>query len=253
MRSVFLDDADPEAISHAVRDVLEKRGALIAEHRHSRVKFHGLKPQKLSWPRAGYVGIYQHLGEREAEVRFYLRARIPWRVLWTVCILNVFLLVFAFATNAAPTAWTMMALLGGLLLLGASVLYVGTLKSVRNEERAIMEAFERAFAAIPDVDVVREEERELADLEAELEGEITRRKLAASRPPREKTPRKRFGLRPAKKGEAEGEAAPEPEAEETPEARRERLLARKAELEARRAERETQETEQEEQSRGRGR
>lgn len=247
MRSAYLDDAEPEAISHAVRDVLEKRGALISEHRHSRVKFHGLKPARLSWPRAGYVGIYQHLGEREAEVRFFLRARIPWRLLWTVCVVNVFLLIFAFATNAAPTAWTMLAIFGGLALVGAGVLYVGTLKGVRNEERAIMEEFERAFQAIPEVDVVTAEERELAQLEAELEGEITRRRIEANRPPRAKGARK-FSLRPGKKTE-EASAGED----ETPEQRRERLLARKAELEARRDERAAAESEQEKQARGRWR
>lgn len=234
MRSAYLDDAEPEAISHAVRDVLEKRGALISEHRHSRVKFHGLKPHKMSWARAGYVGIYQHLGEREAEVRFYVRARMPWRILWTVSVVNVLFLVFAFATNAAPTAWTMLAIFGGLALVAATVLYVGTLKSVRNEERAIMDEFERAFGTIPDVDVVDEEARELARLEAELEGEIVRRKIEANRPPPVKREKgKRFSLRPGKKGEREGEGA-----DETPEERRERLLARKAELEARKRERE---------------
>lgn len=223
MRSAFLDDAEPEAISHAVRDVLEGRGALISEHRHSRVRFHGLKPAKLSWPRAGYVGIYQAVGEREAEVRLLVRARIPWRILWSVCILNVALLVLAFVVNPPPTTWTVMAIFGALALIAASVLYVGTMKSVRAEERAMMEEFERAFAAIPDVDVETDEARELRELEAELEGEITRRKIEASRPPREKREKgSRFSLRPGKKGGAET----------TDEDRREALLRRKAELEA---------------------
>lgn len=226
MRAAYLDDAEPEAISHAVRDVLEKRGALISQHRHSRVKFHGLKPHPLSWPRAGYVGIFQHLGEREAEVRLILRARIPWRVLWTVCIVNVALLLLAILTDPAPTTWTVLAIFGGLALVAAAVLYTGTIKSVRNEERDIMEEFERALRTIPDVDIEREEERELRALEAELEGEITRRRIEAARPPREKG--RRFSLRPGRKG------APEASAEE----RREQLLRRKAELEARKRERE---------------
>lgn len=245
MRAAYLDEAEPEAISHAVRDVLERRGALISEHRHSRVKFHGLKPQKLSWPRAGYVGIYQHIGEREAEVRLLLRARIPWRVLWTVCVVNVVFLLLAFATNPAPTAWTMLAVVGGLALIAAGVLYIGTLKSVRNEERAIMEEFERAFAALPDVDVETDEERELRDLEAEIEGEITRRKLVAARPPRAPGTG-RFRLIPGRKKSADEEEA-------LPEDRREALLRRKAELEARKAEREARETEEEKQARGRWR
>ena len=236
VRSAFLDDAEPEAISHAVRDVLERRGALISEHRHSRVRFHGLKPRAMSWPRAGYVGIYQPLGEREAEVRLLLRARTPWRLLLTVCVVNVLLLVLAFATNPPPTAWTLLAIFGGLALLAAALLYVGTLKSVREEERAIMAEFEQAFGQIPDVDIETDEERELRELEAELEGEVTRRRIAAARPPREKG--RRFSLRPGRK------AAPEDE--ESPEARRERLLARKAELEARLRERDAAQPREEE-------
>lgn len=240
MRSAFLDDAEPEAISHAVRQVLERRGALVNEHRHSRVKFSGIKPQGLSWGRAGYVGIFQALGEREAEVRLILRARVPWRILWTVCVLNVLTLLVAILTQPAGTTWSVLAILGGLALIGASVTYVGTLKAVRAEERSLMDDFEAEFAKIPDVNVEDEEARELRELEAELEGEITRRAIQRDRPPR--APRssekgKRFSLFPGRRSADEGVGEGEGVGEETPEARRERLLARKAELEARRAER----------------
>lgn len=239
MRSAFLDDAEPEAISHAVRQVLERRGALVNEHRHSRVKFSGLKPHALSWSRMGYVGIFQAVGEREAEVRLILRARWPWRILLTVCVLNVLALLLAILTQPSGTTWSVLAILGGLALIAAAVVYVGTLKAVRHEERGLMEDLEAEFAKIPDVDVEGEEARELRELEAELEGEITRRQIQRDRPP--KAPRekgKRFSLRPGKKGGADVSDEEGAAAEETPEQRRERLLARKAELEARKAERE---------------
>lgn len=231
MRSAYLDDADPEAVSHAVRDVLERKGALIYEHRHSRVRFHGLRPHKMSWMRAGYVGIYQALGEREAEVRLILRARWPWRILWTVSIVNVLVLLVALATNPPGTTWSILAILGGLALVIAGVLYVGTLKSVRAEERALLEEFEAELEKLPDVDVQTDDEREIRELEAELEGEIVRRRLEKNRAPRAKG--SRFTLRPGRKNDA---AAPE----EDVAAHRERLLARKAELEARVREREQQ-------------
>lgn len=222
MRSAYLDDADPEALSHAVRGVLERRGALVTEHRHSRVRFAAYRPHAMSWSRYGYVGIYQALGEREAEVRLLVRAKWPWRILWTVCIVNVLLLAAAIATNPPGTVWSTLAILGGLALVVAAVLYVGTMKSVREDERGMMADFEAEFEKIPDVDVETDEERELRELEAELEGEITRRRLEKARPPKEKG--KRFSLRPGKKGDAASD--------ESPEARRDRLLARKAELEA---------------------
>lgn len=233
MRSAYLDDAEPEALSHAVRSVLDRRGALVTEHRHSRVRFDGYRPNSMSWARQGYIGIYQALGEREAEVRLIVRAKWPWRILWTVCVLNVLALGVAIATNPGGTVWSTLAILGGLALIAASLLYVGTLKSVREDERSLMADFETELHKLPDVQVESDEERELRELEAELEGEITRRRLVQHRAPREKG--KRFSLRPSKK-----EAAPD-EAEESVEARRERLLARKAELEARLRERAEQE------------
>lgn len=228
MRSAYLDDAEPEAISHAVRAVLERRGALVSEHRHSRIRFHGLRPNAMSWTRAGYVGIYQFLGEREAEVRLQLRARWPWRILWGVAIANVITALITIVVNPPGTTWSVLAIVTGFALVTAAIVHIATLKSVREEEKRLMEDLEAAFTQIPEVGIETDEARELRELEAELEGEITRRMLAKTRParaPREKG--KRFSLRPGKK-----------ETEEDPEARRARLLARKAELEAKRKERE---------------
>lgn len=227
MRSAFLDDADPEAISHAVRAVLERKGAMVTEHRHSRVRFAGLKPHALSWSRAGYVGIYQALGEREAEVRLQLRARWPWRILLTVASVNVAVLVLTILLDPPGTTWSVLAILTGLALIAASIIHVATLKAVRAEEKAIMDEFDAELARLPDVEIVSDEERELQDLEAQLEGEIVRLKLDADRPAKPKGAR--FSLRPGKT-----------EPKETPEAKRARLLARKAELEAARAAREQQ-------------
>lgn len=226
MRSAFLDEAQPEAISHAVRHVLEQRGALVTEHRHSRVRFAGLQAgPRLSWSRAGYVGIYQHQGEQEAEVRLQLRARWPWRILWTIALVNVVVFLATAITNPSGTTWSVLAILTGGLLLAAGLVYVATLKSVREQERSLMAELEEAFSrGMADARVETEEERELRELEAELEGEIAARRIQAARPPRAKG--SRFRLRPDRQAD---EAAGE-----TPEEKRARLLARKAELEARR-------------------
>jgi hypothetical protein len=231
VRSAYLDDAEPEAISHAVRAVLERRGALVTEHRHSRVRFTGLRPHKLSWMRAGYVGIYQAVGERAAEVRLVLRAKWPWRILWSVALANVLITLLAILTGPPGTTWSVLAIFCGLALIAAGIVYIATLKPVRAEERALIEEFDAELARIPDVEVVSDEERELQALEAELEGEIVRRRLEAARPARVKGAR--FSLRPGKK------TADAPE--ESPEERRARLLARKAELEAAKAAREQRE------------
>lgn len=228
VRSAYLDDAEPEAISHAVRNVLERRGALVSEHRHSRIRFHGLRPHTLSWTRAGYVGIYQHIGEREAEVRLLLRARWPWRILWIVAVTNVIVTIAAFATDPPGTTWSVLAILGALALIVAGIIYVATLKSVRAEEKALFDEFEIAFGTLPDVKVIGDEEREIAELEAELEGEITRRRIEANRPaPVKRAKGERFSIMPKRKANA----AAKTDGDESPEARQERLLARKAELE----------------------
>lgn len=228
MRSAYLDDAKPEQVSHAVRELLERKGAIVIEHRHSRVRFTGLPTRHaMSWTREGYVGVYQHQGEHEAEVRLRLRARWPWRILLTVAAVNVLVAILALVLNPASTTWIVLAVLTGLALVCAGIVYVGTLKSVREEERDLLAELEQELERLPDVDVRTDEERELQLLEAELEGEITQRRLDAARPPPAPKGR-RFSLRPGKA------AAPQQTVEETPEERRARLLARKAELEARR-------------------
>lgn len=224
MRSAFLDDARSEALTHAVRDVLERRGALVSEHRHSRVRFQGPpSPHRLTWAREGYVGVYQPHGEAQAEVRLILRARWPWRILVGVAAASLATFLVTLAVNPSGTTWSVLAILCGFALLASGIVYVNTLKSVREEERRLMEDIEAALHhEVPDARVETEEERELRELEAELEGEITQRRVVGARPPPEKG--RRFSLRPRA---AQTESA---------EDKRARLLARKAELEARRRE-----------------
>lgn len=238
MKTAFLDDAEPEAVSHAVRAVLERRGALVSEHLHSRVRFRGLVPQKLSWAREGYVGIYQRTGEREVEVRLLLRAAWPFRILWTVALLNVVTAVLVAIINPSGTVWFVAAFLCAFALLVAAILYLGTLKHVRAEERAIMDDFEAELqTGIEGASVLDEEARALAQAEAELDAEIARRRLAKTRASEPRAARPRFSLRPGKKRPASPSEEDVPVADASTgelEARRAELLRRKAELEARR-------------------
>ena len=238
VKAAFLDDAEPAAVSHAVRDVLERRGALVSEHLHSRVRFRGLVPTKLSWSREGYVGIYQRTGEREVEVRLLLRATWPFRILWTVALFNVIAAILVATTGQSGTTWFVTAFVCAFALLVATILYVGTLKHVRAEERGIMDEFEAELQKDLDgASVLDEEARRLAQQEAELDAEIARRRLDKTRAnePRPKRGLPKFSLRPGKKQpEAPAEDAPVETSSSELEARRAELLRRKAELEARR-------------------
>lgn len=245
MKAAFLDDAEPVAVSHAVRDVLEQRGALVSEHLHSRVRFRGLTPGKYAWSRDGYVGIYQNTGERSVEVRLLLRARWPYRILLGVATLNVLGIIATIALQPSGTVFFLVAFLAAFALLAAGVLYLGTLKHVRAEERALMDAFEAEFQKdIAGASILDQEEAELRRLEAELEGEIARRRVKAQRKgePRLRVPKPSFSLRPNRKTPtavaptAGGARSVEVQdaSDDDLAARREELLRRKAELEARR-------------------
>lgn len=240
VKAAFLDDAEPDQVSHAVRDVVERKGGLVSEHLHSRVRFRGLAPGRYAWNREGYVGIYQRTGERDVEVRLILRARWPYRLLWLVALANVIAAVATILTNPPGTVWFLVAFTCAFALLVASILYLNTLRHVRSEERALMDDFETEFQKdIEGASVLDQEAAELKRLELELEGEIEKRRLDRARkdaPPAEKRPR--FSLRPGKKPKAPERREPSaPTAEASDDelaARREALLKRKAEIEAKR-------------------
>lgn len=178
MRSAFLEDADPSAVSHAVRAELERRGALVTEHVSTRVRFRSRPEERWSWTRSGYVGLYQPYGERDVEVRLILRARWPHRIFWGTAAVVLGLCLLTVILNPPGTTWFLVAFLGGFALLVSSLLYVNTLRGVREEERAFMEAFEEAVrleAAAGSLH--RAEEHELAALEEEIEGELERRRV----------------------------------------------------------------------------
>lgn len=229
MQTAFLADAQPEAVSQAVRAVLERRGALVREHRHSRVLFDGPPARDAwSWARTGYVGIYQHLGEKEVEVALVLRARWPARILWIVALVNVLVAIATAIMNPPGTTWFLTAMVTGFALLVAALVQVATLKRVREEERLLLQEFEAEFEKGLDGRVETQEERELREAEAALEGELVRRRVERERRPAAKPQGSRFRLRPRK-----DEPAAPPTGEDL-EARRQALLARKAALEEKR-------------------
>ena len=195
VKRAFLDDARPSDVSHAVRDVLERRGALVSEHVSSRVRFRGLPTgTRHAWTRAGYVGIYQALGEKEVEVRLLLRARWPWRLLWTVALVNVVTALLVVATDPPPNTWILAAAACGFALVVAGILYMNTLRPVREEERLLMDDFEAEFRrAIPALHLEDDETRRQREAELELEGEVVARRLERARrlePPPARSARK---------------------------------------------------------------
>jgi hypothetical protein len=251
VQAAYLAEANPSAISHAVRDVLERHGALVTEHVSSRVRFHALADgSKWSWDRAGYVGIYQRFGEKEVEVRLDLKARWPHRILWTVASVNVLVWLVTAIWNPPGTTWFVFAFLTGLALIVSGLVYLNTWRGVNALERQLMVEFEAEFqkdhvaAAMIDL-----EQRELEDAEAALAGEIERIRLAKARkdapkpakPAKEKAPLMaragKMKLAFGKKKDADEEAAPLPTPPVDEEAQKQaRLAALREEIERRKRE-----------------
>ncbi|HWH09316.1 MAG TPA: hypothetical protein VNX21_08955 [Candidatus Thermoplasmatota archaeon] len=196
MRSTFLEDADAAVVAHTVRRVLDARGVLVREHASARVRFLAQAPDgRWSWTREGYVGIYQPYGERDVEVRLILRARAPYRLFWGTAATVLLLSALTLLANPPGTTWFLVAFTGGLALLVATLLYMNTWRPVREEERALLAAFEEEFqregvaAALE-----REEEHASHAMEADLEAEVERRRLE-----REAKAAKAAAPRPARK------------------------------------------------------
>lgn len=204
MRSAFLEDADPAAVSQAVRRVLDERGALVREHTSTRIRFTAQAPDGAwSWTRSGYVGVFQRYAERDVEVRLLLRARWPHRIFWGTAAVVLAACLVTVLANLPGTMWFLTSMLGGLALLVATLLYMNTWRAVREEERALMQALEAGFQAGGVATALEQEEaRELRDLEAALEAEVERRRVdrdvkAAKAVEKANAPRKRpaFKLR----------------------------------------------------------
>lgn len=237
VRAAYLDEARQEDVSHAVRDVLHDRGALVSDHSSSRVLFRDYRPSgKYTWGRGGHVGIHQHAGEREIEVRLRLRARWPWRLLWISALIGVIATITTIIINPSGTVWSMVAAVTAFLLITTGLLYLNTWKPVWREERDLMDALEAKFeAGFGTDDVESDEERETREFEERLAAELEKRRITEARKaePKERRgpsftlPKPKFNIR---RKDAEAPAAEA--SEETPEQKRERLLARKAELQA---------------------
>jgi hypothetical protein len=243
MQAAYLDSADPAAVSHAVRTVLERRGALVREAVTSRIQFHSMPTESVkSWTRSGYVGIYQRVGEREVEVRLVLRARWPHRIFWGTAVVDLLVALLAWILQPDGTTWFVLAFLCGLALVIATLLYVNTWRSVREQERAVMADVERELQTENVAPaVVTMDERALLEAEAELEAEVERVRLekahrAAPRKPKEKKekaprePRAKLAMPKLSIGKKKASDGADKDAEL--EARKQELLRRKAELEA---------------------
>lgn len=249
MQAAFLDEADPAAISQVVRGVLDRRGALISEHVSHRIRFASMESGSAwSWNRAGYVGIYQHYGEKSCEVRLDLRAAWPNRVLWMVAAANVLIWILTFVLNPPGTTWFVLAFLTGMALLIAGLVSLNTWRSVRAQEKDLMAEFEREFEQQNvSPTLLTAEARAIAAAEAQLEGEIARSAARAARKSQPKPvqlkvekPAKILGASKLKlpfgKKKSDDEASAEPASDEDADAKRARLLALKAEIERKKGE-----------------
>jgi hypothetical protein len=134
-------------------------------------------------------------------MRLALRARWPSRILGWVALADLVIAVGMFVLDpilAPPgTTWFLLAVLTGLALVVAGIVYLNTLRPVRAEERALMDAIEAELVAgrvAPAIET--DEARALREAEAALEGEVARRRVEAARKSEPKPEKKaRFALR----------------------------------------------------------
>lgn len=238
MKTAYLEDANQDAVSEAVTTRLKERDALVTVHTHSRVRFEGLSTgERYAFPRAGYVGVYHHTGESDVELRLRLDARLPARLFYGTCVAIPVAFAVLLALDAAAGLWSGATILLGFAFVATLLLYVGTFRATRKLERELFEdllSFVRAIPLAPR-EVVSEEDRELREFEAALEAEVLERRLAEDRRSRPvaAAPKQQAGAARFPFGRKR-EAAPAPAPDESPEAKRARLLAKREELERKR-------------------
>lgn len=243
MRIAFLEDADQARVAEAVVGVLKDRGALVTEHTHSHVRFEGLDSgSEYAFEKGGYVGVYQHAGEREVELRVRVDAPGPRRAFWWTTGASAATAVLFFILNPSGSLWVSVGTLLWAAFLGTLVVYLGTWRSSWRLESTLLDALVERFRADGEFarHVQKLEDRELARLEDEIEAEILdarlkgRRKattLAAGGASTDAPPKERRGLRDRFRRAPTADAAP------SVDEKRARLDALRAERERRRRER----------------
>ncbi|HWG90370.1 MAG TPA: hypothetical protein VNZ52_05915 [Candidatus Thermoplasmatota archaeon] len=176
MKVAYVEDAEQKAVSDVIVQVIEESQGLIDEQTRSHIEFEGMNPEaNYSFSRGGYVGTYQHTGERDVEVRLEVVAlgpqRLFWRSVWGALLVAIGYFILLPSDN---DVWILGAVALSLLLLTTGLLYVGTFRESRLLElRLYGRVVERLRAE--GFSVLTDDQMEERDLEARIEGELAER------------------------------------------------------------------------------
>lgn len=203
-RTLVLAEAKQSEVTGLVRQELEARGALLDERTSARTVFEELKPPS-GFERGGYVGVYQPMGETQAEVLLQLWARVPRAAFWGSVALQLLLVIVLLATSPPSAVW-FLAGLGLWAWFGAvALLYYTTFRGSRELEDELAAALGARFQGAG-LRVVGEEEQLEQRIRERLEGEVKEREVQARAAQEPREPR--FG----RGRTAAAEAEPEPPA-----------------------------------------
>jgi hypothetical protein len=204
-RTLRVAQAKQADVVRVVREALAERGARLHEMTHSRTTFDRLAGPG-AFARGGYCGVYQPMGEPDADVLLQVWATGPRRAYWGMAALSV-AAVLALIAASPPSAVFFLAALVLWPLFGVSaLLYVLTFRGSEQVEDELA-ALLRERVAARGGRVLREEELLERSIRERLEGEAKEREVQARRAaqPRE---RRRFRgapkekpARPAKRAE----------------------------------------------------
>lgn len=181
MKVAYVKDADQKEVSDTLAALLAESGALVVEHTPSHLQFEGLNPgAAYSFAKGGYAGTYQHVGERDVEVRLELAAVGPQRLFWRTVWGEILAVIAVFVWNPSDgSTWFWATVVLATLLLLAGLLYAGTWKSSREAERKLYERLvERLREQAP---VLTQDEMEEREVIEDVEGILARREASGRR------------------------------------------------------------------------
>lgn len=193
-RTLVLAEAPQAEVNHQVREELEGRGALLDERTRARTVFEGIATAG-GLKRGGYVGVYQPLGDKGAEVYLQGWATAARRAWWITVGVQFAIVLLMFATSPPSAAWYNAALVLWPWLGAAGLLYYLTFRGSRELEDDLAAALATRFAA-KGWALVTEEQQLEQRVRERLEGERARRDLAAREAARPKPAKPERGRKP---------------------------------------------------------
>lgn len=208
--TLVLPEAKPAEAGKMVREVLERRGALLDEQTHSHVVFEGVEVGG-GFKRGGYVGTYQAVGDQRVEVLAQAWATAPRRLFWGTVAAQVVIVLALFAASPPSAVWFLAGLALWAWLGLAALLYYLTFRGSLALEDELASALRERFRGAG-LDVWDEEQQLERRIRDKLAGELKQRELATLPPPAPKArPKPPLRAKPARS--RGGKPAPEPPVE----------------------------------------